>query len=149
MAEARTQEFVLAEYSAIRSALEEAVRETRLLERFALIALGTIWQSSSGCRSTSVTSRPARASGTRSSTGCSPTSPVTGVARSLVSNEVIIALIANTTTQTGLKICAELDTGHYPTGLSVTDAELAALNLKRADFHGECNYTLLPLRRTK
>jgi Rhodopirellula transposase DDE domain len=71
------------------------------------------------------------------------------VARSLVSNEVIIALIANTTTQTGLKICAELDTGHYPTGLSVTDAELAALNLKRADFHGECNYTLLPLRRTK
>lgn len=43
MAEARTQEFVLAEYSAIRSELEEAVRETRSLERFALIALGTIW----------------------------------------------------------------------------------------------------------
>jgi DDE family transposase len=69
--------------------------------------------------------------------------------RPLVSHEVVIALIANTTTQTGLKIRAELDTGHYPTGLSVTDAELAALNLKRADFHGEWNYTLLPRRRIK
>jgi len=69
--------------------------------------------------------------------------------RPLVSHEVIIELIANTTTQKGLKIRAEIDTGHYPTGLSVTDAELAALNLKRADFHGEWNYTLLPLRRKK
>ena len=69
--------------------------------------------------------------------------------RPLVSHEVIIKLIANTTTQTGLKIRAELDTGHYPTGLSVTDAELAALNLKRAQFHGEWNYKLLPLRKIK
>jgi len=69
--------------------------------------------------------------------------------RPLVSHEVIIELIANTTTQAGLKIRAELDTGHYPTGLSVTDAELAALHLKRADFHGDWNYTLLPSRRQK
>jgi Rhodopirellula transposase DDE domain len=69
--------------------------------------------------------------------------------RPLVSHEVIIELIANTTTQAGLKIRAELDTGQYPAGLSVTDAELAALNLKRADFHGEWNYTLLPSRRGK
>ena len=67
--------------------------------------------------------------------------------RPLVSHEVIVQLIANTTTQAGLKIRAELDTGHYPTGISVTDAELAALNLKRANFHGEWNYTLLPLRK--
>jgi hypothetical protein len=67
--------------------------------------------------------------------------------RPLISHEVIIQLIANTTTQAGLKIRAELDSGHYPTGVSVTDAELAALNLKRADFHGEWNYTLLPLRQ--
>lgn len=66
--------------------------------------------------------------------------------RPLISHEVIIKLIANTTTQTGLKIRAALDTHHYPTGVSVTDAELAALNLKRADFHGEWNYTLLPGR---
>ena len=64
--------------------------------------------------------------------------------RPLVSHEVIVALIANTTTQTGLKIRAELDTHNYPTGISVTDAEFAALNLKRANFHGEWNYTLLP-----
>src|SRR5271169_118341 len=54
--------------------------------------------------------------------------------RPLVSHEVIVSLIANTTTQTGLKIRAALDTGSYPTGLSVTDQEFAALNLKRAEF---------------
>ena len=69
--------------------------------------------------------------------------------RPLVSHEVIVQLIANTTTQAGLRIRAELDTGHYPTGIGVTDAELAALNLKRADFHGDWNYTLLPLRRIR
>ena len=34
--------------------------------------------------------------------------------------------------------------GRYPTGISVSDAELAALNLKHAKFHGEWNYTLMP-----
>jgi hypothetical protein len=67
--------------------------------------------------------------------------------RPLVSHEVIINLIANTTTKAGLKIRAGLDTGNYPTGITVTDEELAALNLKRADFHGEWNYKLLPLRK--
>jgi hypothetical protein len=66
--------------------------------------------------------------------------------RPLVSHEVIINLIANTTTKTGLKIRAGLDTGNYPTGITVTDEELAALNLKHADFHGEWNYRLLPIR---
>jgi hypothetical protein len=69
--------------------------------------------------------------------------------RPLVSHEVIIELIANTTTKAGLKIRAALDDGHYPTGVSVSDAEWAALNLKRANFHGEWNYTLLPTRRKK
>lgn len=64
--------------------------------------------------------------------------------RPLVSHEVLIELIANTTTQAGLKLRAELDTNQYPTGIAVTDAELAALNLKRASFHGDWNYTLLP-----
>jgi hypothetical protein len=64
--------------------------------------------------------------------------------RPLVSHEVIIQLIANTTTKAGLKIRAELDAGHYPTGTVVSDEQLAALNLKRADFHGEWNYSLLP-----
>ena len=69
--------------------------------------------------------------------------------RPLVSHEVIIQLIAHTTTKTGLKIYAELDPGCYPIGIKVSDAELAALNLKRADFHGDWNYTLLPTRKRK
>ena len=64
--------------------------------------------------------------------------------RPLVSHEVIVNLIANTTTQAGLKIRAELDRGIYPTGIKITDAELAKLNLKLAAFHGDWNYTLLP-----
>jgi hypothetical protein len=66
--------------------------------------------------------------------------------RPLVSHEVIINLIANTTTRTGLKIQAELDNGHYPTGIKVSDEELAAVNLKQADFHGDWNYAILPTR---
>ena len=66
--------------------------------------------------------------------------------RPLVSHEVIIKLIASTTTKTGLKIRAGLDTGVYPTGITVSDEELASLNLKRANFHGEWNYKLLPPR---
>jgi len=69
--------------------------------------------------------------------------------RPLVSHEVIIKLIANTATQTGLKIRAELDVGNYPTGIKVTDEELAAINLKRDEFHGEWNYSILPPRKTK
>ena len=67
--------------------------------------------------------------------------------RPLVSHEVIVNLIANTTTRAGLKIRAELDRGKYPTGIKITDAEMASLNLKPADFHGEWNYTVLPARK--
>jgi hypothetical protein len=66
--------------------------------------------------------------------------------RPLVSHEVIVQLIANTSTKAGLKIRAELDAGSYPAGIKITDSELAALNLKRAEFHGDWNYTLLPRR---
>ena len=64
--------------------------------------------------------------------------------RPLVSHEVIVNLIANTTTQAGLKIRAELDRGSYPIGIKITDAELSELNLHLAKFHGDWNYTLLP-----
>jgi transposase len=66
--------------------------------------------------------------------------------RPLVSHEVIVALIANTTTASGLKIRAELDAARYPTGTKVSDEELASINLQRHTFHGEWNYTLLPSR---
>ena len=69
--------------------------------------------------------------------------------RPLVSHEVIVSLIAATSTQQGLMIKAELDSGIYPTGIKVTDDELAAVNLKRADFHGDWNYQILPASRKK
>lgn len=67
--------------------------------------------------------------------------------RPLVSHEVIVNLIANTTTQAWLKIRAELDRGSYPVGIKITDAELRELNLKLGSFHGEWNYALLPTRK--
>ena len=67
--------------------------------------------------------------------------------RPLVSHEIIIQLIANTRTKAGLKIRAELDTGRYPTGIKISDEELAALKLKPAQFHGEWNYALLPAQK--
>jgi hypothetical protein len=69
--------------------------------------------------------------------------------RPLVSHDVVINLIANTTTKAGLKLQAELDEGTYPTGIKVSDRELSAVNLKRAQFHGEWNYSLLPTRKKK
>jgi hypothetical protein len=69
--------------------------------------------------------------------------------RPLLSHEIVINLIANTTTQSGLKIQAALDQGIYPTGIMVSDRELDAVNLKRAQFHGEWNYILLPSRKRK
>lgn len=65
--------------------------------------------------------------------------------RPLVSHEVIIQLIANTTTATGLEILAELDDGIYPTGIKVSDEEIASLKIKKAKFHGDWNYSLHPI----
>ena len=65
-------------------------------------------------------------------------------AKPLVSYQVIIELIGATTTETGLKVRCELDSNPYPKGIAVSDAEMAALNIRRADFRGEWNYTILP-----
>lgn len=62
----------------------------------------------------------------------------------LISHEVIVNLIAATTTATGLRVHSELDTRSYPTGVRVSDAELAEVNIERDDFHGEWNYTISP-----
>lgn len=62
----------------------------------------------------------------------------------LVSHEVIVNLIAATTTKTGLKIEAELDNNCYPKGIRVSDAELEKIHIQRAEFHGEWNYTIFP-----
>jgi len=62
----------------------------------------------------------------------------------LESLEVIINLIAATTTNTGLKVYARLDTGSYPKGVEVSDEEFNAINIHRHDFHGDWNYTVKP-----
>lgn len=62
----------------------------------------------------------------------------------LISHEVIVNWIAATTTRTGLKIEAEIDTHTYPKGIQVADDELERVHLERADFHGEWNYTIQP-----
>ena len=63
--------------------------------------------------------------------------------RPLTTCRTIIELIAATTTETGLRIEAQRDTEWYPTGVKISDAELAALPLVRHDWHGEWNYTLM------
>jgi len=62
----------------------------------------------------------------------------------LISHEVIVNLIAATTTNPGLKVRCQLDTQSYPTGTVVSDDELAQVNLQPDDFHGEWNYAISP-----
>ena len=65
-------------------------------------------------------------------------------AKPLTSLEVVLELISHTTTNEGLKGMALKDSKTYPTGMKVSDEELAALNLFRDAFHGEWNYTIRP-----
>jgi hypothetical protein len=65
--------------------------------------------------------------------------------RPLTSYEVVIETIAATTTRTGLTIGAELDTGSYRLGSTVTAAEFQALPITPDAFHGDWNYTLAPV----
>ena len=64
--------------------------------------------------------------------------------RPLTSHEVIVQTIAATTTRTGLRVRAELDTSGYDTGIKVSDRQMDALPLTRHDWHGDWNYTLRP-----
>ncbi len=71
------------------------------------------------------------------------------LARPLVSREVVINLIANTTTTTGLKVNAALDEGQYPVGIQVTEEQFDAIHLEKDRFHGEWNYRILPSQQAK
>ena len=62
----------------------------------------------------------------------------------LVSHEVIVNLIAATTTRTGLRVQSQLDTGKYPKGIKVSKQEFATIQLRPDSFHGEWNYTIMP-----
>ena len=62
----------------------------------------------------------------------------------LVNHEVIINLIAATTTKNGLRVESQLDTNLYPKGIKISDKQMAELQLRREEFHGDWNYGLLP-----
>ena len=62
--------------------------------------------------------------------------------RPLTSHEVVVNLIASTTTRAGLKIQARLDTKEYPTGIKVSDDEMHKVKLEKDDFHAELNYVI-------
>jgi transposase len=62
----------------------------------------------------------------------------------LTSFETVIELISHTTTTQGLTVTAVKDSNSYPTGIKVSDEDLATLNIKREPFHGDWNYTIQP-----
>jgi len=59
----------------------------------------------------------------------------------------IVQLIAATTTDAGLTVRAELHENRYPKGVTVSDAQIAAINLSRHSFHGDWNDTSAPRRK--
>jgi len=69
-----------------------------------------------------------------------------GRGKPLLSHEVIIQLIAATTTQAGLRVKSQLDTNQYPAGIKVSAKQMAPIRLARDEFHGEWNYSILPRR---
>ena len=66
----------------------------------------------------------------------------------LRSRAVVVNLIGNTKSKTGLHIEADLDSNAYDTGIEVTDKELAAIQMEKDEFHGEWNYTISPKRES-
>jgi len=62
----------------------------------------------------------------------------------LISHEVIINLIAATTSKTGLEVKSGLDANSYPDGIKISDHQMAELRLRRDTFHGDWNYAVLP-----
>lgn len=62
--------------------------------------------------------------------------------RPLTSHEVIVNLIANTKTRSGLTVQAGLDSTDYPKGLVISDAQMAEIKIDRNEFHGDWNYCI-------
>lgn len=65
-------------------------------------------------------------------------------AKPLTSLEVVLELLSHTKTKEGLAVIALKDSNIYPTGIKVSDEELASLNLSKNSFHGDWNYTIKP-----
>jgi hypothetical protein len=62
----------------------------------------------------------------------------------LVTHDVIVNLIAATTTRKGLKVQAGLDNTPYPKGIKISDEAFANIRLVRDEFHGDWNYVITP-----
>ena len=62
----------------------------------------------------------------------------------LVNHEVIINLISATTTKNGLRVESQLDTNLYPKGIKISDKQMAEVQLRREEFHGDWNCSILP-----
>jgi hypothetical protein len=62
----------------------------------------------------------------------------------LLTHAIIVKLIANTRTSTGLKVRCILDTRRYPTKVDISDEQMATVRLKPDTFHGDWNYSILP-----
>ena len=69
--------------------------------------------------------------------------------RPFTSHEVIVNVIAHTTTAAGLKVHCQLDKTPYPTGVEVTDEELERVQIERHEFHPEWNYRIRPRIRSE
>lgn len=63
--------------------------------------------------------------------------------RPLVSRQAVVELIGQTTNQAGLKIRSSLDESLYPSGIKVSDLEMAKISLSPDPFHGEWNYSIM------
>ena len=64
----------------------------------------------------------------------------------LTSLQVIVSLIAATTTVTGLKVHSELDETSYKPGIQVSDQDVSQIHLRRDKFHGDWNYEIHPCK---
>ena len=62
----------------------------------------------------------------------------------LLTHAIIVKLIANTRTSTGLKVRCILDTRRYPTKVEISDDQMATVRLRPDTFHGDWNYSILP-----
>ena len=65
-------------------------------------------------------------------------------AKPLTSIEVVVNLIANTTTEKGLKVKAKKDEKQYQKSIKITDEELEEVKLNRNAFRGNWNYSIDP-----
>jgi hypothetical protein len=65
--------------------------------------------------------------------------------RPLISLAVIVNLISATSTETGLTVKCVVDYNEYKKGIEVSDGELAKVNLHKDKFHGDWNYSIVPI----